>query len=34
MKGTRLAVICFSLAVENGSIVLALHGNTWKLVPR
>jgi hypothetical protein len=24
----------FSLAVEKGAIVLALHGNTWKLVPR
>ena len=24
----------FSLAVEHGSIVLSLHGNTWKLVPR
>jgi hypothetical protein len=24
----------FSLGVDNGAIVLTLHGNTWKLVPR
>ena len=24
----------FTLAIENGSLVLSLHGNAWKLVPR